>query len=155
MPVISEPASPAAGFDLIARALAVVSLTDLALVHVIDLPGTLAGAPLVGAGYFMVIAGALAVGAILLARPQPVAWAATGLLSAATMGGYILTRTVSGFLGDRVDVGNWRCSLGLAALSLETVLIALAVVQLARPAQPVRVAPAPIHNSHPTYSAVR
>jgi hypothetical protein len=41
----------------------------------------------------------------------------------------VLTRTISGFLGDHSDVGNWRCPLGLAALSVETLLILLAVWQ--------------------------
>ena len=72
------------------------------------------------------------------------------------MGAYILTRTVSGFLGDHEDVGNWRCALGLAALSLETVLIALAVVHAAaRPHPlPVAVPRSPIRElpSAPTHS---
>ena len=42
----------------------------------------------------------------------------------------MLTRTISGFLGDHGDVGNWRCPLGLAALSVETVLILLAAWQV-------------------------
>jgi hypothetical protein len=44
------------------------------------------------------------------------------------MGGYVLTRTVGGFLGDHGDVGNWRCPLGMAALSVETLLILLVVL---------------------------
>ena len=46
------------------------------------------------------------------------------------MGGYVLTRTVPGFLGDHGDVGNWHCSLGIAALTVETLLILLAAWQL-------------------------
>jgi hypothetical protein len=47
------------------------------------------------------------------------------------MGGYILTRALSGgFLGDHADVGNWRCPLGLGALSVETMLILLAIWQV-------------------------
>jgi MFS family permease len=160
MSIVSEPPRTtelAPGFDIIARSLAVVSLTDLALVHVIDLPGTLGGTPLIGIGYFLVIAAALAVSAVLMARPQRIAWAATGLLALATGGGYILTRTVSGFLGDHDDVGNWRCSLGIAALSLEAVLVVLAVVQVARRRVPipVPVRANPTHNSHTSYTSVR
>lgn len=45
------------------------------------------------------------------------------------MGGYVLTRALSeGFLGDHGDVGNWRCPLGIAALSVETLIILLAAV---------------------------
>jgi hypothetical protein len=44
------------------------------------------------------------------------------------MGGYVLTRSLSGgFLGDHGDVGNWRCPLGIAALSVETLIILLAL----------------------------
>jgi hypothetical protein len=158
----SSPAiAPASGFDLIARAVAVVSLTDLALVHVIDLPGTLDETPLIGAGFFMLIAAALVTGVLLMVRPNRMAWAASGLVAAGTMGAYILTRTVSGFLGDHDDLGNWRCSLGLAALSLETVLIALAAAQVTRRPAPVPVPaqasePLPVSpNSHRTYTNVR
>jgi hypothetical protein len=42
------------------------------------------------------------------------------------MGGYILTRALpGGFLGDHGDVGNWHCPLGIAALSVESVIILL------------------------------
>ena len=45
------------------------------------------------------------------------------------MGGYILTRALpGGFLGDHGDVGNWRCPLGIAALSVESVIILLVVL---------------------------
>jgi hypothetical protein len=161
MPSTSAGVAAASGFELIARAVAAVSLTDLALVHVIDLPDTLDETPLIGAGYLVLIAAALVTGVLLMARPNWIAWAATGLVAAGTMGAYILTRTVSGFLGDHEDVGNWRCSLGLAALSLETVLIALAAVQAAR--RPASV-PVPVQvsetlpaspNSHRTYTHVR
>ena len=161
LPSSSTGAAPVPGFELIARAVAVVSLTDLALVHVIDLPGTLDETPLIGAGYLVLIAGALVTGVLLMARPNWMAWASAGLLAAGAMGAYILTRSVSGFLGDHDDVGNWRCSLGLAALSLETVLIALAAVQATRRPAPVPLSaavsePLPASpNSHRTYTHVR
>jgi hypothetical protein len=42
------------------------------------------------------------------------------------MTGYLLTRALpGGFLGDHADVGNWRCPLGIAALSVETLIILL------------------------------
>ena len=50
-----------------------------------------------------------------------------GGLAAAAMGGYVLTRSLSGgFLGDHNDVGNWNCRLGISALSVETLIILLA-----------------------------
>ncbi|HEX4432915.1 MAG TPA: hypothetical protein VHZ96_26820 [Frankiaceae bacterium] len=150
----TAPVAP--NFELLSRALAVVSLVDLAVVHVIDLPDTLGPLPWVGAGYFAIIAAAMGLGVTLMIRSHWVAWAAAGLLSVGAMGGYLLTRSVSGFLGDHGDVGNWRCSLGITALSLETVLIVLAAAHvvhhlIAAQPQPERVAALPL----PTYSSVR
>ena len=43
------------------------------------------------------------------------------------MAGYVLTRALhGGFLGDHGDVGNWRCPLGIVALSVEMLIILLA-----------------------------
>jgi hypothetical protein len=121
---------PAQAADVIARAVGAVALVTLAMIHVVDLPGTLGPLPLVGAGYLGIIAAAAVVGGMMIARSHRLVWAAAGLLAAGAMGGYVLTRTISGFLGDHGDVGNWRCPLGLAALSVETVLILLAAWQV-------------------------
>jgi hypothetical protein len=121
---------PAQAADVIARAVGAVALVTLAMIHVVDLPGTLGPLPLVGAGYLGIIATAAVVGGMMIARSHRLVWAAAGLLAAGAMGGYVLTRTISGFLGDHGDVGNWRCPLGLAALSVETVLILLAAWQV-------------------------
>jgi hypothetical protein len=43
----------------------------------------------------------------------------------------VLTRALSGgFLGDHGDVGNWHCPLGIAALSVESVIILLVLLVL-------------------------
>jgi len=123
-------APPAQATDVIARAVGAVALVTLAMIHVVDLPGTLGPLPLVGAGYLGIIAAAVVVGGMMIARSHRLVWAAGGLLAAGAMGGYVLTRTINGFLGDHGDVGNWRCPLGLAALSVETVLILLAAWQV-------------------------
>lgn len=121
---------PAQETDLITRAVAVPALAALAVIHVADLPGTLGPDRLVGIGYLAIIAGAVLAGGAMMARSHWLAWAAAGGLAAAAMGGYVLTRALSGgFLGDHGDVGNWRCPLGLSALSVETVLILLAAWQ--------------------------
>ena len=45
------------------------------------------------------------------------------------MVGYVLTRALpGGFLGDHGDVGNWHCPLGIAALSVESVIILLVLL---------------------------
>jgi len=141
-----SPAQPAPGADVIARAVAALALAALAVIHVVDLPGTLGPTPLVGAGYLGIIVAAVVTGGVMIARSHWLAWAAAGGVAASAMGGYLLTRAVpGGFLGDHSDVGNWRCPLGIAALSVEAILILLVVLAagLAR-AQARRVAPLPV-----------
>jgi len=101
----------------------------LAVIHVVDLPPTLGPTPLVGIGYLGIIVAAVVVGGVLIARPHWLAWAAAGAVAASAMGGYVLTRALAGgFLGDHGDVGNWRCPLGIAALSVESLIILLVLL---------------------------
>ena len=123
------PARPAQGADVIARAVGALALAALAVIHVVDLPGTLGPTPLVGAGYLAIIAAAVVTGGLMITRSHWLAWAAAGGVAASAMGGYVLTRAVpGGFLGDHTDVGNWRCPLGITALSVEAILILLVVL---------------------------
>ena len=118
---------PAQDTDAVARAVVAAALAALAVIHTVDLPGTLGPTPLVGVGYFGIIAVAMLAGAAMIVRSHWLAWAVAGGLAVAAMGGYVLTRSLSGgFLGDHGDVGNWRCPLGIAALSVETLIILLA-----------------------------
>jgi hypothetical protein len=113
--------------DVVARAVAAMALAALAVIHVVDLPGTLGPTPLVGIGYFGIVAVGTLAGAVIVVRSHWLVWAVAGGLAVAAMGGYVLTRSLSGgFLGDHGDVGNWRCPLGIAALSVETLIILLA-----------------------------
>src|SRR5580704_2059772 len=115
--------------DTVARAVAAMALAALAVIHVVDLPGTLGPTPLVGIGYFGIVTVATLAGAVIVVRSHWLVWAVAGGLAASAMGGYLLTRSLSGgFLGDHGDVGNWRCPLGIAALSVETLIILLAVL---------------------------
>ena len=145
-------APPAQGADVIARAVAAVALAALAMIHVIDLPGTLGPVPLVGVGYLGIIAAAVVAGWVMIARSHWLVWAAAGGLAASAMGGYLLTRTVPGFLGDHGDAGNWRCSLGIAALTVETLLILLAAWQARVRAASLAAQPRPAARRAPEYS---
>ena len=120
---------PDQGAAAAARAVTALALAALAVIHVVDLPGTLGPTPLVGAGYLGIIAAAVVTGGVMITRSHWLAWAAAGAIAASAMGGYVLTRAVpGGFLGDHADVGNWRCPLGMAALSVEAILILLVVL---------------------------
>ena len=141
------PSQPAQSADVVARAVGALALAALAVIHVVDLPGTLGPLPLVGIGYLGIIAAAVVVGGVMITRSHWLVWAAAGGLAVSAMGGYVLTRALQGgFLGDHADVGNWRCPLGIAALSVETLIILLAVLaawQAAR-ARAASLAPQPL-----------
>ena len=118
---------PDPGAVAAARAVSALALAALAVIHVVDLPGTLGPTPLVGIGYLGIIAAAILIGGVLIARPHWLAWAASAAVAVSAMTGYVLTRALrGGFLGDHGDVGNWHCPLGIAALSVESVIILLA-----------------------------
>jgi cell division protease FtsH len=53
------PVQPAQGADVIARAVGALALAALAVIHVVDLPGTLGPTPLVGIGYLGIIGAAV------------------------------------------------------------------------------------------------
>src|SRR6201981_1906648 len=112
-----------------ARAIGALALVALAVIHVVDLPGTLGPDRLVCIGDLGVIAAAVLSGGVLLVRSHRLAWAAAAAVAVSAMGGYILTRALpGGFLGDHGDVGNWHCPLGIAALSVESVIILLVLL---------------------------
>jgi hypothetical protein len=143
--------SPSAqGADVVARAVGALALAALAVIHVVDLPGTLGPTPLVGIGYFGIIAAAVLAAGVMITRSHWLAWAAAGAVAVSAMGGYVLTRALpGGFLGDHGDVGNWRCPLGIAALSVETLIILL----VALPTWHARIratSPAPQPQAEPT-----
>ena len=120
---------PDPGAAVAARAMAALSLVMLAVIHVVDLPGTLGPDRLVGIGYLGIIVSAVLVSGALIARPHWLAWAAAAAVAVSAMGGYVLTRALpGGFLGDHGDVGNWHCPLGIAALSVESVIGLLAAL---------------------------
>ena len=120
---------PDRGAAVAARTVGALTLIALAVIHVVDLPGTLGPTPLVGIGYLGIIVVALGVGGMMIARSHWLVWAAAGAVAVMAMGGYVLTRALpGGFLGDHGDVGNWRCPLGIAALSVETLIILLMVL---------------------------
>jgi hypothetical protein len=120
---------PDRGAAVAVRTVGALALLALAVIHVVDLPGTLGPDRLVGIGYLGIIAAAVVIGGVLLVRSHRLAWAAAAAVAVSAMGGYLLTRAVpGGFLGDHADVGNWRCPLGIAALSVESVIILLVLL---------------------------
>jgi hypothetical protein len=112
--------------DAAIRATGILALMGLAVIHIVQLVPTFQQTPLLGAGYVVLIVGAIAVGGRLLsARKSGMQlWLPVAGVAAAALGGYVFTRLLSTPL-DNQDVGNWACMLGLAALFVEGVLLAL------------------------------
>jgi len=112
--------------DAVMRASALVALTGIAIIHLVQLVPTFQATPLLGAAFVALIAGTLFVGARLInPRLSPTRlWLPVLVLGAASLGGYVFTRVLSTPL-DNQDVGNWSCMLGLAALFVEGTLVVL------------------------------
>lgn len=112
--------------DVAARAVGAVALAALALIHVEDLPDTWTASRLVGAQYIALIAVSMLIAAaLLIRRASPRLWLAAGVVAGSAMLAYVLSRT-TGIPGDHADIGNWRCALGLAALTVESMILTLA-----------------------------
>ena len=65
---------PDRGAAAAARAVTALALVSLAVIHVVDLPGTLGPTPLVGIGYLGIIAGSILIAGVLIARSHWLAW---------------------------------------------------------------------------------
>jgi hypothetical protein len=109
--------------DSVLRATGVLSLLAIGAIHFLQIVQTTEQTPLLGVTFVFLIAACLAVAARLAVRGDPRTWSASVAICAAAIGGYAFTRTFSTPL-DNQDAGNWSCMLGLAALFIETTLLA-------------------------------
>ena len=116
--------------DGIARAVGVVGLAGVGLIHLLDAPGKFAETPYMGWMYVALIAGCLVVAAELIRSGSRLAWAAAALLPLSALVGFTLTRTV-GLPQATEDIGNWGEPLGMASLFVEGCLVALSMAALA------------------------
>ncbi|MDX6722637.1 MAG: hypothetical protein QOD73_1041 [Solirubrobacteraceae bacterium] len=120
--------------DGAARAVAVVGLSGVALIHLLDLPGKFSEAPYLGWMYIALMIGCVLTASALIGSGHRLAWLAACALPAGAIAGSVLTRT-TGLPQATGDIGNWTEPLGLASLFVEGSLVALAGAVLAlRPA---------------------
>jgi hypothetical protein len=110
--------------DGIARAIAVVGLAGMALIHLLDAPGTFADAPYKGWLYVALISGSVVTAAALIRTSDPRAWSAAALLAGGAAFAFIVSRTI-GLPQGADDIGNWSEPLGMASLFVEGSLVAL------------------------------
>lgn len=109
--------------DAVLRAVGVLTLIAIGAIHFLQVVQTTEQTPLLGVAFMFLIVACLVVATRLAVRGDYRTWVATGLVCAAAIGGYAFTRTFSTPL-DNQDAGNWSCMLGLAALFIETTLLA-------------------------------
>jgi hypothetical protein len=115
--------------DGIARAIAVVGLGGVALIHLLDAPGTFEDQAYKGWLYVGLITGCVLAAAALIRTSDSRAWLAAAALPLGAMTGYVVSRTI-GLPGGADDIGNWGEPLGIASLFVEGSLAALAVAVL-------------------------
>src|SRR5579863_7565996 len=119
---VHEPSHVATATIL--RATAIVLLMSIAVIHIVQLVPTFKATPALGVSFLLLIGGAVVVGGWLVKERRTAfhLWLPVAGLSTAALFGYGFTRLFSTPL-DRVDVGNWSCELGMAALFVEGVLV--------------------------------
>jgi hypothetical protein len=110
--------------DLVTRAVGVVGLCGIALIHLLDSISKFSETPYVAWMYVALMAGSVVVAAGLVHSRDRRLWLAAGLLAVSAISGYVLSRTV-GLPNAKDDIGNWTEPLGLASLFVEGTVAAV------------------------------
>ncbi|TMK41949.1 MAG: hypothetical protein E6G56_02670 [Actinobacteria bacterium] len=116
--------------DGVARAIAVIGLGGMALIHLLDLPAQFDGTPYLGWMYIGLIVSSVTLAGLLIGGSGHRTWRAAGVLALAVLVGYVLSRT-TGLPQATDDIGNWGEPLGIASLFVEASLVGLTVGVLA------------------------
>ena len=111
--------------DGVTRAVAVIGLAGVALIHLLDLPSKFQETPYLGWMYIGAIVAAVAIAAGLIRSGSRKVWAACAALPLAVLVGFVLSRT-TGLPSATDDVGNWGEPLGMASMFVEGALVLLA-----------------------------
>lgn len=123
--------------DGIARAVGVVGISGIGLIHLLDAPGKYAETPYMFWMYIALILGCIAVAGELIRSGSRAAWAGGAALAGGALVGFVLTRSV-GLPQAHGDIGNWTEPLGLASLWVEGCFVALSAAVLAAGRRVVR-----------------
>jgi len=139
--VLTLPGAPAVGArgprtdlpgpisEATARLVGATGVVAIGVIHILDAAPTYQSTRWIFWAYLALIVAAIPVTLWLLHGPSPLAWVAAAALAAGPLAGYLWSRTI-GLPGDAPDIGNWLCTLGMAALFVETSLLALGVTRL-------------------------
>ena len=108
----------------VARGIAAIGLAGVALIHLLDLPGKLSETPYMFVLYLALIVSSVALAGALIITDDTRVWAATTVIPALVIIGYVLSRT-TGLPQSSDDIGNWSEPLGMASLFVEGALVTL------------------------------
>ena len=113
-----------------ARLLGITAVLGIAVIHILDAAGTYHSTRWIFWAYMALIVAAVPIALILLHSRSPlVVWGTAAAFAAGPLAAYLWSRSV-GLPGDAGDIGNWLCTLGMAALFVETALVALSATRL-------------------------
>jgi hypothetical protein len=113
-----------------ARLLGAAIVLAIGLIHILDAASTYHSTRWIFWAYIALIVTSVPVALLLLNSASPLVWAAAGAVAAGPLVGYLWSRAI-GLPGDAPDIGNWLCTLGMAALFVETALLGLSATRLA------------------------
>lgn len=100
-------------------------------IHTSELSGKTEETAYLGFGYMLLIAASI-MSIVLLAQRDIRGWILGGVTSAATMLGFVLTRT-SGLPNAKGDIGNWGETIAIWSLLAEGLVVVLSLAVIARP----------------------
>jgi hypothetical protein len=126
----STPPTPLRALTLLELA-GMAGLASMIAIHVTELSGKTDEVAYLGFGYLaMIVASFLSI--VMIGIGDRRGWRLAGATAAATLVGYVLTRT-SGLPGSHDDVGNWGETLAVWAMVTELGVVALAGIALRPP----------------------
>jgi hypothetical protein len=102
------------------------TLALVAIIHLIDGPGSLEGSSAIGLLELGLAAAAVPLALALVVSPVRDAWIAAGALCWVALGFYVASRTV-GLFGMTDDVGNWFTPLGMLNVLSELAVCSLSL----------------------------
>jgi hypothetical protein len=115
--------------DQVGRAVGIVGLVGIALIHFLDAFSVIDESKFVFGLYIALMIVTLIASGILLRTDSQRTWMLAGGTAGLTLLGFILTRT-TGLPGFPDNVGNWREPLGLASVWVEGLVIVLSVYKV-------------------------
>jgi hypothetical protein len=115
--------------DQVGRAVGVVGLLGIALIHLLDASSMFEEDRLLFFLYVALMVASLGAAAMLLRTDSRLTWGFATAIAALTLVGYVLSRT-TGLPGDSFDIGQWLDPLGLSSLFVEGCVVLLGAYKI-------------------------